>query len=193
MDGISPFSVGIVVLLLATCVAFVIEWRITSRPASEWTPRQRRFMAADARGTSVVRFSGLRIAPVVGLAACVLLVIVGIVQISAGEETFGGIELTVGIVAGVGMVLLLRRKPRIRTRENADSEGSSDNDETDSTSWQSPHPVGAIIAGLCFIAFGVATLLTTINSSQPEWLISIVLIICGVVIGISAIRTLRQR
>lgn len=192
MNEISPLSIGLIVLIAAACVAFVIEWRITRQPPSQWTEGQRRFMAANTQSTLGIRFFARRVAPAIGLAASALLIIVGIVQLSTGSTTLGIVEIVVGILAVGGMIFLLRRSPTAAETVSTDKEPQHSNSNAD-TSWQSPHPRGALIAGGGFILFGVVTLLTTLNTAKPEWIVGIGLIVCGLGVGISALRTLRQR
>lgn len=174
------------VAAVAVLVLLVIEGRIMMKPDAERSDRERKFLTADRASARGSQWYGRNIAPFIGIASGVLLLVLASVLWSQGKPAL--VPAVFGVVAVVGMLFLRRflvrhRGPEWRQQQN---DLNKQADAAGRPRWFANTKAGFGL-GAAFLLFGIGSLVLDLAGKHHSvsWS-GLALLACGLAVLILA-------
>jgi hypothetical protein len=177
------------VALISGVVLLVVEGRIMRKPEAQRSARERDFLKADRALAKGNRAYSRNVAPFVGVAAGILLLVLSIPFWAQGRFAAAALVTAIGVAAIVGLLLLRRFFVRHRgpSWEAGEVEANRQADVGGRPRWFTNTTAGLWL-GAGFLAFGiVATTLDLSGRSHSVSWSSAALVILGLVVVILAL------
>ncbi|ARC57062.1 hypothetical protein AS850_08240 [Frondihabitans sp. 762G35] len=177
------------VALVCGAVLLVVEVRIMRKPESERSDREREFLKADRALAKGNRAYSRNVAPFLGVAAGILLLVLSIPLWVQGRVGAAALVTAVGAAAIVGLLLLRRFFVRHRgpSWEAGEVEATREADVAGRPRWFTNTTAGLWL-GAFFLAFGViATTLDLSGRSHSVSWSSAAILLSGVLVVILAL------